>query len=125
LPHLKTDADEATRILHGLKWLGLFSSEPCTRRNNPLDSLCATLGKLMQYGPGERDMVFLQHRFECEIDGKHDVRTSTGVWYGEPNGFTAMARTVGVPCGIATQLVLDGGFTFSIFFFAKSNSREF
>ena len=28
--------------------------------------------------------------------------------YGEPDGFSAMARTVGVPCGIAVQLVLDG-----------------
>lgn len=28
--------------------------------------------------------------------------------YGTPNGHSAMARLVGVPCGIATQLVLDG-----------------
>lgn len=28
--------------------------------------------------------------------------------YGIPNGATAMARTVGIPCGIATQLILDG-----------------
>lgn len=28
--------------------------------------------------------------------------------YGNPSGHSAMARTVGVPCGIASQLVLDG-----------------
>lgn len=28
--------------------------------------------------------------------------------YGEPFGYSAMALTVGVPCGIAVQLVLDG-----------------
>lgn len=28
--------------------------------------------------------------------------------YGEPNGHSAMALTVGIPCGIASQLVLDG-----------------
>ena len=34
--------------------------------------------------------------------------TSTLEAYGSPNGHSAMALTVGVPCGIATQLVLDG-----------------
>jgi saccharopine dehydrogenase (NADP+, L-glutamate forming) len=29
--------------------------------------------------------------------------------YGIPNGATAMARTVGIPCAIAVQLILDGG----------------
>ena len=27
---------------------------------------------------------------------------------GDPSGHSAMALTVGLPCGIATQLVLDG-----------------
>ncbi|KAJ3059528.1 hypothetical protein HK102_009946, partial [Quaeritorhiza haematococci] len=36
------------------------------------------------------------------------TRTSTGLWYGEPNGATAMATTVGVPCGIAADMVLNG-----------------
>jgi spermidine synthase / saccharopine dehydrogenase (NADP+, L-glutamate-forming) len=34
--------------------------------------------------------------------------TSTLLKYGDPTGHSAMALTVGVPCGIATQLVLDG-----------------
>lgn len=36
--------------------------------------------------------------------------TSTLEAYGStaPGGFSAMALTVGIPCGIATQLVLDG-----------------
>lgn len=34
--------------------------------------------------------------------------TSTLEQYGSPSGHSAMALTVGLPCGIATQLVLDG-----------------
>lgn len=30
--------------------------------------------------------------------------------YGIPDGVTSMAKTVGVPCGIAVQLILDGTF---------------
>lgn len=37
-----------------------------------------------------------------------DILTSTLEAYGAPSGHSAMALTVGVPCGIATQLVLDG-----------------
>lgn len=34
--------------------------------------------------------------------------TTTLEAYGTPNGHSAMAVTVGIPCGIASQLVLDG-----------------
>jgi Saccharopine dehydrogenase and related proteins len=37
-----------------------------------------------------------------------DTLTSTLEMYGSPNGHSAMALTVGMPCGIAAQLVLDG-----------------
>jgi len=105
----KLSGSEKERILFGLKWLGLFSATNVQARGSLLDTLCATLEEKMQYGPGERDMVFLQHRFAVELkDGTKQTRTSTGLWYGEPDGVTAMAKTVGVPCGIATQLVLDG-----------------
>ncbi|KAJ3484532.1 hypothetical protein NLJ89_g11971 [Agrocybe chaxingu] len=53
----------------------------------------------------------LQHKFVIEwADGSTEVRTSTLEAYGAPTGkgHSAMALTVGVPCGIATQLVLDG-----------------
>ncbi len=51
------DAEEEKRILFGMKWLGLFSSEKITPRGNPLDTLCATLEKKVQYAEGERDLV--------------------------------------------------------------------
>lgn len=65
----------------------------------------------MAYAPGERDLVMLQHKFVIEwADGSTEIRTSTLEAYGSPTGqgHSAMARTVGLPCGIATQLVLDG-----------------
>jgi saccharopine dehydrogenase (NADP+, L-glutamate forming) len=30
------------------------------------------------------------------------------VEYGDPKGYTAMAKTVGVPCAVAVRLVLNG-----------------
>ncbi|PPQ71309.1 hypothetical protein CVT24_012035 [Panaeolus cyanescens] len=106
------DESESTRIISGLKWIGLFSSEKCVpRAQNLLDTLCAQLEKLMAYDAGERDLVMLQHKFIVEwADGRTETRTSTLEAYGskEKGGYSAMALTVGLPAGIATQLILDG-----------------
>jgi len=104
-----SSTEEKERVIAGMKWIGLFSDDAITPRSNPLDTLCVTLEKKMQYGEGERDMVMLQHKFQIENkDGSEETRTSTLVDYGDPKGYTAMARLVGVPCAIATRLVLDG-----------------
>ncbi|KAF9293178.1 saccharopine dehydrogenase (NADP+, L-glutamate-forming) [Mortierella antarctica] len=101
--------DEIERIIKGMKWLGMFSETSVHRRGNYLDTLCATLEDKMMYAKGERDMVMLQHKFEIELkDGTRQTRTSTVLEYGNPEGASAMARLVGMPCGVATQLVLDG-----------------
>ena len=59
-------AEEKSRILADLRWIGLFSDEKITPRGIPLDTLCTTLEPKMHYGPEERDLVMLQHKFEIE-----------------------------------------------------------
>ena len=104
-----TDTAEKDRIIAGLKWIGVFSSEKITPRGNPLDTLCASLEQKMQYEKGERDMVMLQHKFEIvHKDGSKETRTSTLCDYGDPKGYSSMARLVGVPCAVACLMVLDG-----------------
>ncbi|KAL2288736.1 hypothetical protein FJTKL_03412 [Diaporthe vaccinii] len=101
--------EEESRILSGLAWVGIFSDEQITPRGNPLDTLCATLEKKMQYEGEERDMVLLQHKFGIEhADGRKETRTSTLVEYGDPKGYSAMAKLVGVPCAVAVKQVLAG-----------------
>jgi saccharopine dehydrogenase (NADP+, L-glutamate forming) len=103
------DNAEKDRILDGLRWIGLFSDEQIKARGNPLDTLCATLEDKMQYEEGERDFVMLQHKFVIEnADGSKETRTSTLADYGDPKGYSAMAKLVGVPCAVAVQQVLDG-----------------
>ncbi len=114
-------AQEEETIIRGLRWLDLFSTKaPVTVRGtaaqeaeqvagNPLDSLCATLEEKCAYAPGERDMVMLQHKFEIETaNGEHKTLTSTLLDYGIPHGVSSMAKLVGVPCAIATRLILEG-----------------
>ncbi|PHH85895.1 hypothetical protein CDD83_11024 [Cordyceps sp. RAO-2017] len=105
------DSEQKEHILAGLRWLGMFSSEKIIPRGNPLDTICATLEKKMQYGEGERDLVMLQHKFEVELkDGSKQTRLSTLCEYGstEPGGYSAMAKLVGIPCAVAVKQVLNG-----------------
>lgn len=102
-------SSKASIILSKFKKLGLFSNETVEARGNLLDTLCGHLEKLMQYEAGESDLVYLQHTFVVErADGKVETITSVLDQLGEPNGYSAMARLVGVPCGIAVDLVLNG-----------------
>ena len=66
---------EGLRIISGLRWIGLFSSEKVKPRGgNLLDTLCAQLETLMKYEEGERDLVMLQHKFVVEWKDGSEVR---------------------------------------------------
>lgn len=60
------------------------------------------------------------------------VRHSTGeletkhislVVYGDPSGFSAMAKTVGYPAAIAARMVLDGQYNAVTFIHPRSETR--
>lgn len=40
-------------------------------------------------------------------NGKDETRTIDFIQYGDVNGYTAMAKTVGLPCAIAAKMVLE------------------
>ena len=42
-----------------------------------------------------------------------EVRTINFIQYGEANGQTAMAKTVGLPCAIAAKMVLESVYIFA------------
>jgi saccharopine dehydrogenase-like NADP-dependent oxidoreductase len=96
-------------VIDNLAWLGLLSDEPLPAgQRSPIDVLTARMLDKMQYAPGQRDMLILQHQFEAEYaDGRERI-VSTMVDFGLPNGYTSMARTVGLPAAIAVKLILHG-----------------
>ncbi len=100
-------------IMENLRWLGLLSEDPT---GCPGETAAAMLVDLMSrklpLEPGQRDMVVLVHELEVDYpdqDRPSETITSTMVERGEPDGFTAMARTVGLPTAVAVKLLLEGG----------------
>ena len=63
-----------------------------------------------------RDMVIILHELDVHYPAgnRPDERiSSTLVAEGDPNGFTAMAKTVGLPTALATRLLLTDKLTLS------------
>lgn len=69
----------------------------------------------------ERDLVILRHEIGIAWpDNKREVRGINFVVYGDINGHSAMAKTVGYPTAIATKMVLDGILYFSSWYYLQS-----
>ena len=56
----------------------------------------------------DRDLVVMYHRFVFEQNGKKYEKTASFGLKGEDSLHTAMARTVGLPLGMAARLILEG-----------------
>ena len=61
--------------------------------------------------PEDRDMIVMYHKFGYELGGERFQLDSNMVVLGESVRHTAMAKTVGLPVGIATLLILNGQIT--------------
>jgi saccharopine dehydrogenase-like NADP-dependent oxidoreductase len=56
----------------------------------------------------DKDMIVMLHEIEYELNDKRSNINSTLIVKGEDNIHTAMAKTVGLPLGIAAKLILEG-----------------
>ncbi|HJU46236.1 MAG TPA: saccharopine dehydrogenase family protein [Chitinophagaceae bacterium] len=59
----------------------------------------------------DKDMIVMLHEFDYTISGRQQQLTSSLIVKGEDNVRTAMAKTVGLPLGIAAKLILQGKIT--------------
>ncbi|EDW03707.1 alpha-aminoadipic semialdehyde synthase, mitochondrial [Drosophila grimshawi] len=89
--------------------LGLLDETPVVKLNTPLDTLSHYLSKRLAFEREERDLVVLRHEVGIRWpDGRREERGINFVVYGQPQGHSAMAMTVGKPAAIAAKMILDG-----------------
>ncbi|KAI5643420.1 saccharopine dehydrogenase NADP binding domain-containing protein [Phthorimaea operculella] len=89
--------------------LGFLGEDRIVKCGTPLDTISHFLSKRLQLEKDETDFVVLRHEIGVTwTDGKKERRDVTMTVRGDPATHTAMARTVGLPTGIAAKMVLDG-----------------
>lgn len=101
-------------IMKNLNWLGLFSDAPIgVEGSTPAEAMSHLLQQKLRLPPGGRDMVVLAHELFVvypEQDNRRTRVTSTLIHYGEPDGMTAMATTVGLPAAIGARMLMTDAF---------------
>ena len=103
--------DQDSEIVHMLEWLGIFSDEKVGIRNaTPAQILQDILSKKWKLQPDDKDMIVMWHKisYKEKERGKEVNLTSSLAVIGEDMTQTAMAKTVGLPLGIAAKLYLTG-----------------
>lgn len=100
---------EANLSIKQLVYLGMEDQETLINKGrcSAADILQFCLEQKLALHPHDKDMVVMLHQIEYELKGnKHKVESSLIV-KGEDSVHTAMAKTVGLPLGIAAVLILQ------------------
>ena len=101
---------EANLTLKQLFFLGLDDNETLVNKGlcSAADVLQFAVEKKLSLRPYDKDMIVMLHEIGFEKDGRQQEVRSSLVVKGENNLRTAMAKTVGLPLGIAAKLILNG-----------------
>lgn len=92
-----------------LEFLGFFDEEmiPATAKNSA-DVLQHLLETKLAMQEQDKDMIVMLHEIAYDQNGEHKKMESSLVVKGQDSLRTAMAKTVGLPLGIAARLILEG-----------------
>ncbi len=100
---------EANLSLKQLFFLGLDSDELINKGQcSAADVLQFALEKKLALQPEDHDMIVMLHEIEYRFNEKKSTVKSQLIVKGEDRLRTAMAKTVGLPLGIAAKLILQG-----------------
>ncbi len=124
LPYSPTDSVEL-KFRHNLKidqddimWeklleLDLFNDNKKVELENatPAQILQKILMEKWTLAEDDKDMIVMYHKFGYEMNGERRQIDATMVNIGKNQNETAMARTVGLPVGIAALKILNGNIT--------------
>ncbi len=103
--------DQDSPVIEMLEWLDIFSDKKIGIPNGtPAQILESILAKKWKLEPEDKDLVVMWHKFNYldKETGKEKIFTSSMGITGEDRIHTAMAKTVGLPLGIAASLYLSG-----------------
>ncbi len=104
------NSNKADKILI-LNELGLLEDALLPNKNMyPATVLQWQLEKHMALATNDLDMIVMQHEVAFSLNNKNYIQTSSLVVKGNNQLHTAMAKTVGLPLGIAAVLFLEGKF---------------
>jgi len=104
---------DASLTLKQLFYLGMDDEQTLINKGkcSAADVLQFALEKKLALQSGDKDMIIMLHEIEYVKENKCYKATSTLILHGQDDLQTAMAKTVGLPLGVAAKLILNGTIT--------------
>jgi len=101
---------DASLTLKQLFFLGMDDEKTIINRDTctPADVLQFALENKLALQAGDKDLVVMLHEVEFRRGRERYKSTSTLVLQGDDDLHTAMAKTVGLPLGVAARMILNG-----------------
>jgi saccharopine dehydrogenase-like NADP-dependent oxidoreductase len=101
---------EANLTLKQLFFLGMDDDETIINKGfcSAADVMQLAIEKKLALQADDKDMIVMLHEVEYTVHGQQSTVNSSLVVKGENSLRTAMAKTVGLPLGIAAKLILNG-----------------
>ena len=107
--YLKSHFRVSDDVISKVEWLGFFNQINLgLEKGTPAQILEKILESKWLLKKDDKDMIVMQHQFIYDIDGEEHELHSSFVLLGEDQTYTGMSKTVGLPVGIATKLILNG-----------------
>lgn len=101
---------EASLSMKQLFYLGMDDDQTYINKGNcsAAEVLQFAMEQKLLLQPADKDLVVLQHEIGYELDGKKHLASSSLVIKGENHQNTALAKTTGLPLGMAAKQLLLG-----------------
>lgn len=98
-------------LMDKLQYLGVFDNTVIgLKSGTPAQILQHILEQKWFLSPGDKDMTVMYHKFNYRLNGELKEIQASMVVIGEDQTYTSMAKTVGLPLGIAAKNMLNGNF---------------
>jgi saccharopine dehydrogenase-like NADP-dependent oxidoreductase len=104
--YLKIDLDD--ELLDKLEWLELFSKDKKVgiKEATPAQILQKILEEKWALGKEDKDMIVMHHKFVYKLQEEYREITSSMVYIGQNQTYTAMSDAVGLPAAICGKMIL-------------------
>ncbi|MBK6935709.1 MAG: saccharopine dehydrogenase NADP-binding domain-containing protein [Chitinophagaceae bacterium] len=105
----KIEKELSDIAIRQLLFLGMNDGDTIVSRGlcSAADILQFAFERKLQLHPEDKDMIVMLHEIEYKLSGHKNIIKSCLVVKGENSVRTAMAKTVGLPLGIAANLILN------------------
>lgn len=100
--------NDNSKVMKKIDWLGLISNKEIKIKNGkPAEILLELLKEKWEFKKNDKDMVILQTEVGYQIKRRKEKIISSLIVFGKDSDNTAMSATVGLPLGIAVNLILN------------------